>query len=87
MDNECDNVIRNCTQAIRMNPNDSNAYYYRGLAYGKKGNYDEAIADFTKAITIDPPLASKINPAFALAYVSRGLPYTEMGDYDKAIDE
>jgi len=29
-------------------------HYDRGLAYMRKGNFDQAIADFTKAIELDP---------------------------------
>ena len=30
------------------------AYYSRGLAYDAKGDYDRAIADFTKAVKLKP---------------------------------
>jgi tetratricopeptide (TPR) repeat protein len=52
-------------------------YNIRGIAYGKKGEYDNAIADYTRAIEIDP------NDAWA--YCNRGGAYDEKGDYDKAI--
>jgi tetratricopeptide (TPR) repeat protein len=49
----------------------------RGAAYFKKGEYDKAIADETKAIEIDPK--------FAEAYVNRGIAYLAKGEHDKAI--
>ncbi len=53
------------------------AYYQRGNAYGAEGEYDLAIADFTKAI--------EIHPDFAKAYSERGLVYIRKGEYDLAI--
>jgi len=45
-------------------------------AFGRK-EYDKAIADYTKAIQIDPKFAS--------AYSNRGSAYGMKGEYDKAI--
>jgi len=45
-------------------------------AFGRKG-YDKAIADFTKAIELDP--------ANLYFNCSRGVAYFEKGDYDRAI--
>jgi tetratricopeptide (TPR) repeat protein len=42
-----------------------------------KGNRDGAIADYTKAI--------ELNPGFADAYVGRGIVYQVAGDRDRAI--
>jgi len=56
---------------------DAEAYYNRGVSYGKKGEYDRAIADFTKAL--------EINPRLAQAYYNRGVAYERKGEYDQAI--
>jgi tetratricopeptide (TPR) repeat protein len=72
-----DIAINGCTELIRHNPRDRNAYFYRGIAYGRKGEFDRAIADFTKAIEIDPELAT--------AFSNRGLAYGKKGEYDRAI--
>lgn len=53
------------------------AYVNRGIAYGKNGEYDEAIADFTKALELEPNNMS--------AYCNRGLAYLEKGVPDQAI--
>ncbi len=42
-------------------------YGFRGFAYEKKGEYDRAIADYTKAIALKPKSAN--------AYTNRGLAY------------
>ena len=45
--------------------------------YQKRGDWDKAIADHTKAI--------RLEPKDARAYYSRGLTYAKKGDYDAAI--
>jgi len=41
-------------QAIRLDPNNADAYYRRGDAYFWKQDYDRAIVDFNQAIRLDP---------------------------------
>ena len=56
----------------------ADSYFNRALTYGKKGQYDQAIADYTKAI--------EINPGHAMAYYNRGRAYAiGKGQYDQAI--
>jgi tetratricopeptide (TPR) repeat protein len=52
-------------------------YNNRGLAYKKQGELDKAIADYNKAIELDPQLA--------VAYYNRGKDYEDQGELDKAI--
>ncbi|GHU83501.1 hypothetical protein FACS189468_8640 [Spirochaetia bacterium] len=59
--------------------NDAAALRERGIEYGKTGEYDLAIADFTAAL--------KINPKDAYAYCGRGLAYFIKGEYDLAITD
>ena len=47
-------TIRDLSEAIRLNPEDTAGYLSRGLAYFEKGKYDLAIADYTEAIRLDP---------------------------------
>jgi len=60
-------------------PKDAEAYFNRGLAYDDKGQYDQAISDYSKAI--------EINPGLAEAYINRGNAYSKKGQYDKAISD
>jgi lipoprotein NlpI len=59
------------------------AYYARGLAYSARaqaGDLDQAIADYTQAVTLDPNNA--------VAYNNRGLAYgqrAQAGDLDQAV--
>ena len=54
-------------------------YNNRGVAYSKKGDYDRALTELTKAI--------QLNPIFAIAYNNRGDAYIGKYDYDRAIAE
>jgi tetratricopeptide (TPR) repeat protein len=60
--------------------NNSIAYFKRGMDWQKKGDYDLAIANYTKAI--------ELNPNFAMAYNNRGVAYIQgKGNYDQAISD
>ncbi|MDR2905285.1 MAG: tetratricopeptide repeat protein [Helicobacteraceae bacterium] len=77
-DKDYQTAISDYTKAIQIDPNNADAYYFRGFAYYKIfGDLDKAIPDFTKAIKIDPNNAR--------AYVSRGNVYDSLGDHNKAI--
>ncbi len=53
------------------------AYSNRGNSYIKKGEYGQAIADYGKAI--------ELNPKYAEAYGGRGAAYSNTGEYGRAI--
>ncbi len=55
------------------------AYNNRGMALMCKGQSDQAISDFNKAI--------QINPMLALAYGNRGRAYYFKKEYDKSWDD
>ncbi len=57
----------------------ASVYYNRGVAYGDKGDYDRAIADYTQAI--------KLDPKHAYAYYNRGVAYKNLGQTNRAIQE
>ena len=54
----------------------ANYYLKRGNAFAAKGQYDQAIKDYNKAIQIDPN--------YEPAYNNRGNAYKEKGKYDEA---
>jgi tetratricopeptide (TPR) repeat protein len=50
-----DKAIADFTEAIRLDPEDKDAYYFRGAAYVMgKDNWVQARADWRKALEIDP---------------------------------
>ena len=51
----------------------------KGLEYADKGQHDEAISEFSKAIAL--------NPRFADAYNHRGASYAQKRQHDKAISD
>ncbi len=48
-----DEDIEKWTREINYNPKNVDAYNNRGIAYGNKGDYDNANADFTRAKELD----------------------------------
>ena len=66
-------------ETVKNSPDSSRAYNNRGNAYGKKGQYDQAIKDFNRAI--------ELKPDDALAYNNRGNAYQYKGEYDQAIKD
>ena len=57
----------------------------RGLAYGQLGDYDQAIADFSRAIELKPDIAKPYNNR-ALVYEKKGRHDREMHDLNRAIE-
>ena len=76
-----DIAIELYTKSINSNgtskANLSGAYYGRGINLFLKGDYNLAIADFTKGV--------ELNPRNADNYFGRGITWHEKGDYDRAI--
>ena len=73
---EYDKAISDCIKAVEINPG-AIPFSIIGDAYSAKGNYVEAIQNYTKALELDP--------CCAVAYDNRGQAYSEIGDYDQAI--
>lgn len=76
---DCLREIEICTQNIRISPNDTKAYYNRGLTYQHLENKAAAIGDYTEAI--------RINPSYAEAYRDRGLARADLGNRKGAVED
>jgi tetratricopeptide (TPR) repeat protein len=61
---------------LRLYPKDERAYFHRGTAYAKKGDYGRAIKNYTKALSLDP--------IWPETYRNRGEAYRIKGDNDRA---
>jgi tetratricopeptide (TPR) repeat protein len=62
---------------IMRRPDATHAYYCRGLAFRKLGRLEDTLADFSKAIELDPK--------FTWPWSSRGSAYNALRLYDKAL--
>jgi tetratricopeptide (TPR) repeat protein len=69
--------IESLTAVITRSPRDPEAYNVRGSAYGRAGDYRQALRDFDTAI--------ELNPSFYQAYSNRALIYRFTGDQAKAL--
>lgn len=66
------------TKAIKYDKNNFEAYYYRGCAKVNGKKYNEAIADFEKAV--------ELKPDYADAYFNLGRTYYLLSKEDKACE-
>ena len=71
--------LRGQTADIEIDFEDPNAYNNRGIASAKEGQYEAAIAQFTRAF--------QRNPVFAEAYYNRGLVDLQIGQLGQAISD
>jgi Flp pilus assembly protein TadD len=71
-----DKAISDYTEAIRLRPDDADAYFLRGHAYYLKKEYDKAISDETEAI--------RLKPDYSAAYYTRGSAYKMQGELGRA---
>ncbi len=76
---QSDKAIEAYSHAIELNPNNTIAYYNRGIAYGDKGAHDHAISNYSKAIDLQPDYTD--------AYYNRGNTYSDKGVYNRAITD
>jgi len=72
-----DSAINIYDKVLKINPNNADIYYNRGLAWAYKRDLENAISDYTKAL--------EIKKDFKDAYHNRGLLFSKMGKYNLAI--
>ena len=74
-----DEAIHAYSEALRLEPDDADAYYNRGNARWAKGDLDGAMRDYDEALRLEPDDAS--------AYHNRGVARSAKGDLDGAIKD
>lgn len=77
-----DELIPVCTKLIDLVQETSDkalAFLLRGTAYLQKGDFDQAIADYTKALQQDVTVAANYS------YYNLAVAYLQAGDFDQAI--
>ncbi|MFM2064253.1 MAG: hypothetical protein RLZZ507_3924 [Cyanobacteriota bacterium] len=70
---------RGIEEAKKQEKEEFYIYNFRGDIFYKLNRYNEAIADYSQAITL--------NPQYAVAYDSRGVVYGQQGNLDQAIQD
>ena len=58
--------MKDYAEAIRLEPRNASFRFGRGVVYGYKEDYDNAIEDYTEAVRLDPKYAN--------AFQNRGMP-------------
>jgi tetratricopeptide (TPR) repeat protein len=69
--------ISSLTTVISANPSDPEGYNTRGSAYGRAGQFSDALDDFNRAL--------ELNPRFYQAYANRALIYRNQGKAELAL--
>jgi tetratricopeptide (TPR) repeat protein len=72
-----DQAIRDCDEAIRLQPGKAQAYNHRGQALAGKGDGERAQADYEAAMRIDPNNATLLR--------EQGTVWRQIGDLDRAL--
>jgi len=71
-------AIEYFSKSLEKDPEFSLAYYYRGLANYKNGNYQLSIFDFDKALTLDANMVK--------CYMYKGFAYQHMNEANNALE-
>ncbi len=71
--------LASLTEVVNRRPNDPEAFNQRGAAYARLGRFNEAIADFSRAVSLDA--------SFAPALTNRGLAQRQSGRDDAALQD
>jgi tetratricopeptide (TPR) repeat protein len=72
-------AINDCTQALRLQPDNAELLTNRGWSYAQLGYHLQALQDYDLALMIKPDLE--------IAYIRRGLSYRSCSNYQKAMHD
>ena len=72
-------AVADCTEAIRIAPDDPLLYLERGKALSELGRHEDAIADYDRSISLDPSNVA--------AYLSRCQARSDLGRHEEALED
>jgi len=72
-------AVADCSEAIRLNPEELAPYYNRARSYAAMGDYERALQDYTQIIALSDRPAN--------AYLQRGMIYEYLGRSDQALQD
>lgn len=88
---EIERAMTEFDAAIKINPDDTVAYFRRGIAHASKGNLHLALDDVSKAIELEsrvaPTSENRLVPAKGVIIENRGWMHLRLGSLDKAISD
>jgi len=76
--NEFARAVEDCSEAIRLNPKNGEAFHFRAFALRMTGELDRALSDYSEAIRLKPQWRAE-------ALSSRGRAWYEKDDLDRAM--
>jgi tetratricopeptide (TPR) repeat protein len=79
-----DSMIKECLQAIKINPDLVDSYHHLGIAYRRKGQIDLAIEHYQKVIQVQPDIP-EVHYNLGIAWMNKGMFDESIMEYKKAI--
>ena len=80
-----DKAVADCSESVRLNPQNAVAYSDRPLAYLQKGDLKKSLTDWNKAVEL-PPKLSEAYLGRAIAGIASGESNSALSDYQAAKD-
>jgi tetratricopeptide (TPR) repeat protein len=81
-----DEAMRDYNAGIDLDPRDALAYNNRAILWREKKELDRAVADLTKAISIEPmPASEGVGGGPINLHFNRGIMFHQKGDFDRAM--
>ena len=74
-----DEQVQLYSEAIKLDPENAEAYFQRGTCYHKMKEYDLALHDYSQSI--------ELNPKNVLSYLNRGIVNVRKGEFDRAMSD